>query len=143
MKQHYNGTLYLIRGLSGSGKSTLAEELLETFVPGMAEVFEADKFFCDAFGNYNWSRTMLASAHKWCQESVKLAMMVSLPGVIVSNTFTSLKEMKPYLDMAEEFQYRVVSLIVENRHGNKSIHDVPEETLDRQERKLRGNIKLR
>lgn len=49
--------------------------------------------------------------------------------IFVSNTFTTEKEMKPYLKMAEESGYHVVSLIVENRHGNKSVHNVPEETM--------------
>jgi hypothetical protein len=34
-------------------------------------------------------------------------------------------------------------LIVENRHGNKSVHDVPNETLDRMEVRLKGSIKLK
>lgn len=39
--------------------------------------------------------------------------------------------------------YTVFPLIVENRHGNTNVHNVPEETLINQERKLRNNIKLR
>ena len=36
----------------------------------------------------------------------------------------------------------VVSLIVENRHGSDSIHSVPQETRDVQERRLRNSLQL-
>ena len=49
--------------------------------------------------------------------------------IVVSNTSTTEKEMQPYLDLAREFGYTVVSLIVENRHGNSNVHNVPQETL--------------
>jgi hypothetical protein len=61
--------------------------------------------------------------------------------VIVSNTSTTEKEMKPYLDMAGIYGYDVVSLVVENRHGNPSIHGVPEETMKNMENRF--SIKLR
>ena len=50
--------------------------------------------------------------------------------VIVSNTSTTEKELKPYLALAEEYGYAVTSIIVENRHGGQSIHNVPQETID-------------
>jgi hypothetical protein len=37
--------------------------------------------------------------------------------------------MKSYFDIAEKYGYRVHSIIVENRHGNKSVHDVPDATM--------------
>ena len=39
--------------------------------------------------------------------------------------------MKDYFDLASTYGYRVVSLIVENRHGSKNVHNVPEETLEK------------
>lgn len=62
--------------------------------------------------------------------------------IIVSNTTTTEKELKPYIDLAEEYGYKVVSLIVENRHGNDSIHNVPQEIRDSQENRLRNSLKL-
>jgi hypothetical protein len=35
--------------------------------------------------------------------------------------------MDVYYEMAERYNYRVFSVIVENRHGNINVHDVPEE----------------
>lgn len=52
-----------------------------------------------------------------------------VPRIVVSNTFTQEWEMKPYFDLAKEHGYTVFSLIVENRHGGKNVHDCPEETI--------------
>ncbi|MNH05797.1 hypothetical protein D3C79_651440 [compost metagenome] len=60
--------------------------------------------------------------------------------VIISNTFTTEKELKPYLALAEECGYRVTTLIVENRHGNSSIHGVPDETMTKM--RNRFSVKL-
>ena len=62
------------------------------------------------------------------------------PRVVVSNTSTTEKEMRSYIDMAKEYEYRIVSLVVENRHGNESVHRVPAETI--QKMKDRFEIKL-
>lgn len=127
--------LYLIRGLPGSGKSTLAK----TLALGVLAIHaEADGFLYEG-GEYNWSPERAAQAHHMCQRKVKSAM-VSGVNVVVSNTLTTEKEMKPYLQLAEEFGYTVTSVIVENRHGNISIHDVPEETMNRM--KNRFSVKL-
>ncbi len=75
-------------------------------------------------------------------ENVRPAMDIGYDRVIVSNTSTSEKEIKPYLDLANDYGYQVVSLVVENRHGNDSIHSVPQETRDAQERRLRNSLKL-
>lgn len=131
-----NKTLYLIRGLPGAGKTTFATDLAESLNLAM---FEADDYFYDRGGNYNFNPTLLHKAHNECQEKTEKCM-VSGNGVVVSNTFTTEKELKPYLDLAEKYGYRVVALIVENRHGSKSVHDVPETTI--QKMKDRFSVKL-
>ena len=60
--------------------------------------------------------------------------------IVDHNTFTEEWEMQPYFDLAKEYDYRVTTLIVENRHNSKSIHNVPDEVIKRQ--KERFNIKL-
>lgn len=65
---------------------------------------------------------------------------ISIHHVIVHNTFTTEKEIKPYQELAEKYSYTLISLIVENRHGNESIHDVPETTIGKM--KNRFSIKL-
>ena len=51
--------------------------------------------------------------------------------------------MQPYIDLAKEFDYKVVSIIVERRHEGVNSHNVPEETTKKQEARLRQSIKLR
>ncbi len=90
-------------------------------------------------GEYKFDKTKLGEAHKRCQWSVENVCKLGMD-VAVSNTFTTEKELKPYLDIAEKYGYTVTSLIIENRHGNKSVHDVPEETMKRM--KNRFSVKL-
>ena len=60
--------------------------------------------------------------------------------IVVANTFTEEWEMKPYFEMAERYNYRIHTVIVENRHGNKNIHNVPDEKL--QSMKSRFDIQI-
>lgn len=119
--------LILFRGLPGAGKTTLATEICD-------QVFAADDFFTDEEGNYNFYRESLRQAHKQCLKNTEAAIIKSLDyathTIGVTNTFTTEKELQPYLDLANHYSIKCFSVIVENRHGNKSIHDVPQETLD-------------
>jgi predicted kinase len=134
-------TLILLRGLPGSGKSTFANYMFSN------NIFEADQYFYDEDGKYNFDASKLHDAHKSCQSRVEQAMGENILSngkwyseIVLSNTSTTEKELEPYLELAKKYDYQVVSLIVENRHGNKSIHNVPEETLLRM--KNRFSIKL-
>jgi predicted kinase len=128
--------LYLIRGLPGSGKSTLAKTLGASLG---ALVWEADQYHMRD-GVYDWKAENQYAAHKWCQCGARGSMELGHSNVIVSNTSTTEKELKPYLEMAKEFGYAVTSIIVENRHGNESIHNVPEETMAKM--RQRFSVKL-
>lgn len=116
--------LILIRGLPGSGKSTLAVNLRRD----MDVILEADKFFLGKDGNYVFDANKLHAAHKWCQESTRMYLELGCR-VIVANTFTTLKELKPYFEIAKEFDLIPVVYHCQNDFG--SIHDVPEETMER------------
>ena len=130
-------TLYLIRGVPGSGKSSFAKDLIAC---GMASLhFEADMYFYDEYGNYNFDPTKLGMAHQGCQEVTKKALEVGL-NVVVSNTSTTEKEVAVYQQIAEEIGAKFVSLVVENRHNGQNIHNVPEEKI--QQMKNRFSIKL-
>lgn len=132
-------TLYIIRGVSGAGKSTFAKELASAL--GISS-YEADQFAYDEQGNYNFQPSKLGYYHACCQQAV-LTELVNGLDVILANTSTTEKELAPYLAMVKELDCKVVSLVVENRHGNSNVHDVPEQTLERQEQRLRGSLKLR
>ena len=116
--------LTLIRGLPGSGKSTLARQLAGT---GKTTVhLESDMFFYDAQNNYNFDPTKLWEAHKWCQDMCNV-LLERNRYVVVSNTFTTLDELKPYFEIAKKF--KLVPNIITCQNQFKDIHDVPEEKL--------------
>jgi predicted kinase len=124
--------LILLRGLPGSGKSTLARSL-----GGMH--MEADKYFMSS-GKYEFDASQLRDAHNWCQNAVRVGMETQGQKIVVSNTFTQEWEMDPYYKLAEQYGYRVYSLVVENRHGGVNEHGVPADKLEQM--KQRFEIKL-
>ena len=133
--------LTLVRGLPGSGKSTFANLITNEF-----SICEADKFFTDKEGNYKFDATKISEAHKWCREQVEIRMKDNevnpqfYPEIVVSNTFTQEWEMEAYYKLAEQYGYKVFSIIVENRHDGVNQHGVPAEKLEQM--KNRFEIKL-
>ena len=130
-------TLYIVRGVPGSGKSTFAKSIGGIHI-------EADQFFMEN-GKYNFDITKIKLAHKYCKNQTEAWMktdgvQVNNDKIVVSNTFTQEWEMEPYFELAEKYGYRVFSLIVENRHDGKNIHDVPEDKLEQM--KNRFEVKL-
>jgi len=115
--------LYIVRGCPGSGKSTLAKTLSEYH-------YEADMFFINDDGEYQFDFTKIKDAHKWCQDMVKAEMVLETPKIVVSNTFTQEWEMEPYFELAKKYDYKVFAIVVENRHGGVNVHSVPEEVLE-------------
>lgn len=91
-------------------------------------------------GKYKFDASKLKDAHAWCQSIVDSYVRNGFERVIVSNTFTTEKEMEPYYEMAEKYGYRVTSLIVENRHGSPSVHNVSAETIEKMRKRF--EIKL-
>lgn len=118
-----SGELILIRGLPGSGKSTIARKLASN---GFKH-YEADMFF-EVDGRYEFDPSRIRDAHSWCQQMTRKALACG-NRVVVSNTFTQLREMEPYLDMT-----RNVGVIEANGHW-QNLHEVPVETLERMARR--------
>lgn len=133
--------LYLIRGVPGSGKSTLANDLgIALDAAGVSSWrVEADIYFYDDDGNYKFDARYLKEAHEWCQNATKGALSLGNT-VIVSNTSTTEKEVAVYQQIAKEYGVEFVSIIVENRHDGKNVHNVPEEKI--QQMKQRFSVKL-
>ena len=131
--------LILIRGLPGSGKSTLARKMLSDGV--VDEHFEADMWLClkSAYDGgffkgfttvaceYHWSPERVKAAHAACVEATNLALR-SGKTVVVSNTFTRLWEMQPYLDAAERFGANVDVVLATGEYG--SVHNVPASAIE-------------
>jgi predicted kinase len=134
------GELILLRGLPGSGKSTLAKVILQIRDSDEPEILSADDFFMDENGDYVFDSSKIKEAHNYCQFRCSERMRQQKSKIVVANTFTQEWEMKIYFDMAERYNYRIHTVVVENRHGNQNIHGVPEDKL--QQMKDRFEIKL-
>ena len=140
MEKEWTGDLILLRGLPGSGKSTLGDVILYTNQLTNQDVLSADNFFIDKNGEYVFDGSKIKEAHNNCQQKCAERMKHQFLKIVVANTFTEEWEMKPYFEMAERFNYRIHTIIVENRHGNKNIHNVPDEKL--QSMKSRFDIQI-
>lgn len=120
-------SLLLLRGLPGAGKSTLASILMANH--SSSKSLSADQYFEVADGSYQFDAAKLPQAHVWCQEQCRDAMQQAKELIIVANTFTEEWEMSAYFQLATAHHYQVFSVIVENRHGNQSVHAVSSETM--------------
>lgn len=126
--------LFIIRGLPGSGKSTLARQLAECHI--MLH-FEADQCFIDDKGNYNFDQSKLGFAHANCQQNADIGLTNNI-SVVVSNTFTTVKELRPYFEIAKK--HGIVPTVIHCQNQFKNVHDVPQEALDRMKARFQHDI---
>jgi predicted kinase len=134
-----NKTVIILRGISGSGKTTFAEAIADN----RTAICCADDYFVDANGNYNFDPEKLNDAHEFCKERFKkVCRDEGIDKIIVANTNTSDWEFNWYKKVADDFRFRTFFIIIENRHGNFDIHNVPENVLEKQKKRLLNSIKL-
>jgi uncharacterized protein YxeA len=93
-----------------------------------AEHLEADMYFIDEKGNYQFNPEQLSAAHRWCYYNTAAFLSKGID-VVVSNTFTTMKEMEQYLDLSQRLGVKLD--IVEMRTQYGSIHSVPEATMEK------------
>jgi predicted kinase len=117
-------SLIIVRGLPGSGKTTFAN-----MMAGIYPVYSADDYFYNEKGEYIWDPKKLRLAHELCFNRTKESMIRYESMIFVANTFVTEREITPYIELASQFGYKVFTIIVENRHGSKSVHGVPDETM--------------
>lgn len=128
-------TLILVRGTPGSGKSTLAKWIS---VDSTVLHFEADMFFVDReTGEYKFDGMRIGEAHEWCQSITKQSLSEGY-NVVVSNTFTRLKEMRPYFEMAKELN--IVPTVYVAQGGFKNVHGVPDHVLDNMRKRFEYDV---
>lgn len=126
--------IILIRGVCGAGKSTFSD-LLNVQLKIAAD----DYFMVD--DEYKWNPENIGLAHYWCRNEVKIAMESGyINSIAVHNTFTTETEMQPYFDLAKQFDFRITTVILENRHNSQSIHNVPIKTIEKM--RARFDVKL-
>ena len=140
MEKEWVGDIILLRGLPGAGKTTLAEVILHSNQGTKPDIISADNYFTDDKGVYHFDASKIKEAHINCQQICADRMKLEFSKIVIANTFTEEWEMEPYFEMAERYKYRIHTLIVENRHDSKNIHNVPEDKL--KQMKNRFQIKL-
>lgn len=118
--QQKHQELLLIRGIPGSGKSTLAKSMITH------SHVEADMYFYDLQGHYNYDASKIKLAHGWCKGSTQY-LLEQGRNVVVSNTFTRISEMQPYFDMAKQMNIPV--RVIEAKGNFQNVHNVPDEVL--------------
>lgn len=123
-KQHPACELVILRGLPGSSKSTTAKARFSSY-----KHFEADMFFMlNEEREYRFDASKLFQAHMWCQRKVKESLEAG-NSVVVSNTSTTLKELKPYIEMAQSLNVPVRIIHCQGKFRN--VHGVPQAALDK------------
>lgn len=130
--------VYILRAVSGSGKTTLSKQLASAWC-----CFESDAYLYNDAGVYEWSPERVREAHRKCFARFCDYVAGGVGPLVVSNTNTSEREFQKYIDKAKDAGYTVFSIVLENRHGGKDVHGVPEETLLAQEQRIRSSLKLR
>ena len=141
--------LILVRGVPGAGKTTFMHDYFDDAGTGW---FSADDFMVDENGDYDYDPKRVAECHKMCQDAVLEMYTGNEDGdytdghwtIVVANTFCSEWEMEAYIKMHEQYGNggKIYTIIVENRHGSKSIHDVPDDKIEMMKTKLMDSIVL-
>lgn len=134
-------TLILLRHVSGAGSSTFAKFLVDN-LGCSCNHYEADMWMMEE-GKYVFKPEKIGFVHNSCKRSTENDMINNVDVIIVSNTFSTNWELEPYINLANKYGYKVVSLVMENRHGNDNVHSVPLSSLEKQENNIKNNLKLR
>lgn len=133
-------TVIILRGLPGSGKTTMATTIAAMADPHLAvEICCMDDYFINSItGKYEFDARDIPLAVEYCKDKFRKAIDDETDLIIVANTATREFEFKDYKAEAEKHGYTVHCVIVENRHGNKTVHNVPQAMLD----KMRNRFKV-
>ena len=112
--------LHIIRGLPGSGKSTFAKTLNCFHI-------EADMFFVQN-SMYQFNPKFIGLAHRWCQDMVRASIAIGPCDIAVSNTFTQVWELQPYIDLCmKPSEYKIYRCM-----GKwQSVHGIPADAYQR------------
>jgi len=93
--------LIITKGLPGAGKSTW----LRTQVPD-AVVCSADDFFM-VDGKYQYDRTKIDEAHRYCADRFEAALKAGEPLIALDNTNLRNAHLQPYIAQAQVYGYEI------------------------------------
>jgi len=128
--------LMILRGAPGAGKSTIAQNLVKS---GLFHVYhEADHFFINSAGFYQFNPKKLPEAHAYCLSSAEDSLRQG-KNVIVSNTGILEKHVEPYRDLATKYHCLLQEIIIPTTCF-VSVHDVPQEKVERMRRVLQDEL---
>lgn len=130
-------TVIIVRGVSGVGKTTFANIVAEPKV-----VCTADDYF-EQDGKYNFDPNKLGEAHKQSMDRFKEALYnPNVKNIVVANTNTKPRDYAYYVDKANAAGVKVIYVVLEKRHDNPNVHNVPDHVLQRQHDSLKNDLKL-
>jgi predicted kinase len=66
----------------------------------------------------------------------------NIANIVVANTNTKPSDYKHYVDRANEAGVKIVYVVLEKRHDNPNVHNVPDHVLQRQHDSLKNDLKL-
>jgi hypothetical protein len=116
--------LIIIRGAQGAGKSSTAAVWANW---KGSRWYEADQYWEDRNGNYDYDPGRIAFAHAWCFDMVEAALRKGVSRVIVSNTFRKAADVDRYFKLGRKWHYDVNVYVVAGKHENT--HGVPEDVV--------------
>lgn len=99
----------IIFGASGTGKSTLATDMR---AEALRQCWHCVHLEADMWhyrdGEYKWTLDEQQNAHQWCRLNFEKAIRCKTVDIlIVSNTFTTLKELIPYFQICLKYNQQV------------------------------------
>ena len=123
-----NNILFIVRGASGSGKTTLAEQLSKQY---NCPYYEADQYFMRK-GEYRFDRRLLPAAHNWCRSKVFQQLLEGK--CVVSNTFTKVWEVEPYV--THILNMRGTAVIIDCTGRYQNVHGLSDEQVEKQRKRF-------
>lgn len=120
--------LIIVRGFPGSGKSLLITDILS-----IARNDETTQISLDQYRDHHYQ----PSTDDWknwrhqAEVECEKQMVCGKPLIFVHGVFSVYWEFRQFRKLASSYGYRIHELVVENRHGGKSVHTIPPEAMER------------
>lgn len=132
--------VYLIRGVSGCGKNFFADSI--KFLYPETVICSADDYYIHKYGEYKFHWSEIEASHDYCREKFLHALINKQKVIVVNNTNINENQFGFYIDAAKKYNYKLISLVIENRHGGTNIHNIPPESLEKQKINIKQSLKL-